>query len=100
MGDVTISAVWLWVLGAASALSVLKNAWDIIKRWGKGDLTKHMSEVDRQIEADRKRLDALEKGQAITMRALLALINHEIDGNNIEGMKTMRTEISNYLIER
>lgn len=47
-----------------------------------------------------ERLDKIEEGNAITQRALLALLAHGIDGNDIEAMKQAKAELTNYLIGR
>lgn len=34
------------------------------------------------------------------LKALFHLVNHSIDGNGIEGLKKVRNELSNSIIER
>ena len=34
------------------------------------------------------------------MKALLALLRHGIDGNDVEGMKKVKSELEQYLIDR
>lgn len=86
MGDITVNQMWLWLLGLCSAVAVISKAARILAGLLRG----------RQAA----KIKALEDGQQITMQALLALVNHEIDGNNIQGLKDIRTRISDYLIER
>ena len=50
--------------------------------------------------ADKRKLEALEEGNRVTQRALLALLSHGIDGNDIEGLRKAQTELTNHLIER
>lgn len=52
------------------------------------------------LDADKRRLDALERGNRVTQRALLALLKHGIDGNDVEAMKRAENELQEYLIER
>lgn len=52
------------------------------------------------LDADKRRLDALERGNRVTQRALLALLKHGIDGNDIDAMKRAEGELQEYLIER
>ncbi len=47
---------------------------------------------------DKQRLDAIEQGNHITQKALLALLSHGIDGNDIEPLKSARKELHDYLI--
>lgn len=100
MGEITISTAWGWLLAACAAVVTLAKAWEIVKKWGKGDIAKRLEEADRKLQSDAIRIKGLEDGQAITMRALLAIVNHEIDGNNIEGLKNTRDALQRYLIER
>ena len=52
------------------------------------------------LERDNDRLLEIEKGSRVTPRALLALLKHGIDGNDIEGMKKAEVELQEFLIER
>ena len=47
-----------------------------------------------------ERLDKIEEVNTITQRALLALLAHGIDGNDIEAMRKAKAELTDYLIER
>lgn len=49
---------------------------------------------------DWERLNRIEEGNAITQRALLALLAHGIDGNDIDAMKRAKAELTDYLIKR
>jgi len=49
---------------------------------------------------DKKRLDSLDEGNRATQRALLALLDHGIDGNNIEQMQHAKEALQNHLINR
>lgn len=60
----------------------------------------HLREVDEFLASDKKRLDALEVGNRATSKALLALLDHGIDGNNIKQMQDAKNELQSYLINR
>ena len=45
-------------------------------------------------------MQRLEEGNKITQRALLALLAHGIDGNDVDAMKKAKTDLTNYLIEQ
>lgn len=51
-------------------------------------------------DSDKKRLDALEEGNRVTQQALLALLAHGIDGNDIEAMVEAKKALETYLIRR
>ena len=59
-------------------------------------LAKH----DEMLDADNRRLKAIEGENRIIMKALLALLSHGIDGNDVDGMRLARDELQKYLIER
>jgi len=52
------------------------------------------------LDSDKRRLEALEEGNRVTQRAILALLAHGIDGNDIEAMKSAKEELQNHLINR
>ena len=54
---------------------------------------------DTMLTNDNNRLKNLEEGTNITLKALLALLRHGIDGNDIEGMRKVRDELQQYLID-
>ncbi len=49
---------------------------------------------------DQQRMAAIEAGSRITQKALLALLSHGIDGNDVEAMRAAKAELQEYLIER
>ena len=59
-------------------------------------ITKH----DGYFENDDIRLKNIEAGNRITQKALLALLSHGIDGNDVDGMKHAKEELQHYLIEK
>lgn len=66
-------------------------------------LDKHeewLKKHDALLDNDNKRLKSLEDGNKIIQKALLALLQHGIDGNDIEGMKKVKSELEQYLIDR
>ena len=49
---------------------------------------------------DKLRLDAIEEGSRVTQKAILALLSHGIDGNDVDALKAAKAELQQYLIER
>ena len=47
-----------------------------------------------------KRITDIEKGNKVTQKAILALLEHSIDGNNTDGLKRAKDELSQYLVDR
>lgn len=109
MGD----SIWALILAGASAIVLLAQAAEKI---GKAvqlakapnvkqdqrleKVEKHLEEVDRFLASDKKRLDSLEEGNRATQRALIALLDHGIDGNNIKQMEKAKNDLITNLIDR
>ena len=113
MENLTTAAIWTVVLAVASAIVLLSNAIEkIIKAVqaakapnAKQDerlkaLEDWREEVDGKLNRDNEKFESLDCGNRVTQRALLALLDHGIDGNNIEQMQRAREELHNHLINR
>lgn len=109
----TPETIWTLVLAAASAVVLLSNAVEkIAKAWQaakapnarQDDRLKALEdwkeEVDGKLTHDHERFESLDSGNRVTQRALLALLDHGIDGNNIEQMQHAKEELQNHLINR
>ena len=57
-------------------------------------------EYDSRFNRDKVRLDSMEEGNRVVQKSILALMEHSIDGNNTEGLKKAKEELSQYLISR
>lgn len=55
---------------------------------------------DGILNDNNRRLKNLENGRRIEQRALLALLKHGIDNNNVEAMRASTKEIQDYLISK
>lgn len=75
----------LWFIGACGAIFGAYKVWKayVLKR-------------TKQEEA----IEVLEKNNEMIMATLLALVNHSIDGNGIDGLKTVRSSLEQYLIKK
>ena len=54
----------------------------------------------KKLAKDHERLNALEDSNRIIMRALMAIMSHEINGNDIGKLQSSFEEIQKFLIER
>lgn len=78
---------------AAKAPNVQQNErLDALESWKK--------EVDGKLNRDHERFEHLDSGTRVTQRALLALLDHGIDGNNIGQMQQAKDALQNYLINQ
>lgn len=113
MQNITPSMVLTVVLSAASAFVLIANAIEKIvqakKAWrapnAKQDerldaLENWRAEVDRKLLRDHDHLGTIDEGNRVTQRALLALLDHGIDGNNISQMQHAKEELQEHLINR
>lgn len=55
---------------------------------------------DEFFRKDKERLDTIEEGNRVTQKAILALLSHGIDGNDVEGMKKAKEELQQFLIDK
>ncbi len=113
MDGMAWSDVWALLLAAASAIVLLSSAAEKIIAAIKAakapsvqqdarlsDLESWRRTVDGKLDSDNDRLGAIEDGTRSTQRALLALLDHGIDGNNVKQMQDAKEELVNNLINR
>ena len=113
MGEFTPATAWAAVLAVASAIVLLSNAVEkIVKAWRtakepnvKQDarieaLEKWRKDMEKQHDKDVRHFDAIDASNRVTQLALLALLDHDIDGNNIDQMQHAKEELQTHLINR
>ena len=113
MDSINPTALWAGILAVASAIVLISNAVEkIAKAWSaakapnvKQDerikaLEDWRKEVDDKLNNDKKQLDEIHEGLRASYQAQLALLDHGIDGNNIEQMQHAKEELQNHLINR
>lgn len=90
----------------AGAIALIAKAINMLKAPNKHqderltELEKKTKEHDGMLDNDNRRLKDLEEGKRIEHRALLALLKHGIDNNNIAAMKASTEEIQEYLLSK
>ena len=105
--------MWDKVLAALGAIVLLGNAFDkIIGAWKAAkapnvkqderikELEDWRKEVDKRLEKGSGHFDAIDASNRVTQLALLALLDHGIDGNNIDQMQHAKEELQTHLINR
>lgn len=111
MEHISPDAVWTAILAAASALVLLANAVEkvvLAVRAAKaperkqseriGRLEKDVAGIKDKLAQDKARLDDTEKSTHLTQQALLALLEHGLNGNNTEQMVQAKHDLQSYLI--
>lgn len=65
-----------------------------------GDLEGRVDKIEEFLGSDLKKITALEKENRISQRALLAICESILDGNNKDAVRRSVNEIKEYLIEK
>lgn len=115
MGDATFTLqdMYSLLLAASGCIITVSGAIGVIIKWVQAAkkpnaeqnarldaIEKRLDNHDRMLANDDKRQANLEEGNRVTMEALLALLSHGIDGNDVEGMKKAKREIQDFLISK
>ena len=113
MDKITPAEIMTAILAAASAFVLLSNAVEKIIKAVKAAKAPNQKQderiaaletwkktVDGKLDRDNNRLESIEEGNRATQRALLALLDHGIDGNNIKQMQDAKETLQNHLINR
>ncbi len=113
MINITPEGILAAVLATASAIVLLSNAAEkIVKAYKAAKAPNNQQNerldaleewkriVDSKLNKDNERLADIEEGNRGIQRALLALLDHGIDGNNIKQMQDAKEALQNHLINR
>lgn len=117
MGTLTPGQILLLIIGGALALAgfintvgaAIEKVAKLVKaaKAPNAEQDKRLSELEARqakseeyLRQDKERFEDIEKSNAVTQRAILALLGHGLHGNNVEQMKASQTELQNHLINR
>ena len=113
MEHLTPTLIWTAVLATASAVVLLSNAAEkIVKAWKaakapnvKQDerlsaLEAWKKTVDEKLNRDNDRLEEIKEGLEISQQALLALLDHSLDGNNTKQMQDAKGALYRHLTHK
>ena len=97
--DATIVTIIVAVLGSGLLSTIITTVANARQRKldRKNNVTSKLDEDNRRIKELERQNKTLQETNALLIRSVLAMINHEIDGNNIEGLKAMRKSITDYI---
>lgn len=90
------------ILGFCVLVTSIWAVVKVVKELNKpqDDLKKLVEQHSIALDNDNKRLKALDEDNKMILQALLVIVNHSVDGNGIEGLKSTRQELQDYLIKR
>lgn len=54
---------------------------------------------NKRFETDAEHIEKIEQSNAVTQRALLALLSHGINGSDIDSLKRAKSDLEEYLTE-
>lgn len=111
--NLDVTQIWSIVAWVATAIVLLANAAEKIVRAVKAAkspndkqnerldrLEKWRQDVDRRLTDGNTHFDTIDEGNRVTQKALLALLAHSIDGNNIKDLEEAKHDLENHLINR
>lgn len=55
---------------------------------------------DEKLDNDNRRINRLESDNKQVLLTLLALLQHDIDGNDIDALKRRKKELSEYMVQQ
>ena len=101
------------IITISTALGIIAKAVDKAKSPEReqntrlDNIDKRLDEIDKTIAQfreyftnDDNRFKAIEKSNKVTQSALLALLKHSLNGNDIESLKTAERSLEEYLLEK
>lgn len=119
-GQLSIEEFWAILMGCCSALitiaaavTIVINAFKKLKE-PENVQNQKLKEMDERMKTfedrlkkheeyfnnDNKRLLAIEEGNRVTQKAILALMSHAINGNDIDKLKEAENSLREYLINK
>ena len=106
-----MTEMWPTILAVASAIVLLSNAGEKIVKAVKvakapelkqneeiQDIKERLDKIEREILLDEKQLKDARACNHVITKGVLALLDHGINGNNIDQMKEARQDVEQYLI--
>lgn len=98
----------LWVCGAivsvSAAVAVIIKVVQKAKAPEKTQneridkLEKKVERFEQLFDNDNKRLQKLEEGNRVTQQAILALLSHALNGNDVDSLQKAKAKLEDYLI--
>lgn len=101
-GIITILTLWNMVeqriKSTRMPTSNLEDRVSLLEKKLEFEIKATFVEYDARFGRDKQKIESIEEGNKVTQQAILALLNHAIDGNNEEEMIDARKGLNKYLI--
>ena len=88
------------IKSAKEPTALLENRIKNLELLTSTEYAQRFAAYDAHFKADLTRIERIEEGNRVTQQALLALLNHAIDGNDIARVKKASDDLTEYLVRR
>lgn len=102
----SLPEAWEWLLAAAAALVLISNAIEKIMKAIKAakapneaqdkaikNLDTRLEKVERHLANDNDKIQKMDLEHKAVLKALVALLDHSLDGNNVKQMQDAKKEL-------
>ena len=105
----TLPQAWTWFIAACAAFITLTNAWKALRDVRDASPNSRQNEIlalheerlkliEERLEKGDSRFERIDTGSRVTQKALLALMSHAINGNDVDKLQNAKNELETYLI--
>ena len=90
------------LLAICGAVVLVGNAIKTVGGWLQpvADRDERIERVEDFLTKDKERLDDMEETYKLLLEAISQLIEHEISGNDIDGLRAVHKKLTKWLIDR
>lgn len=87
-----IAMLMMWISKAKAPETAQNERIRSLEEWRK--------EVEDRLETGNSHFDKIDKGNRVTQEALLAIMSHELNGNDTDKLKEAKHNLETFLIEK
>jgi len=90
------------ILSICGGISIIGGAAAIIWKWISPavKLNERVELLEQHDKRDYEELQKIAERDALILEALITMLDSQITGNNIEGLKKTRTKLTEYLVQQ
>ena len=89
------------LLAVLAFIVLVGNVVKTIKEWRTPGLSvaRWRTEMDESMKDNTDRIKKVEDGNKVIMKALIAMMKHELNGNSVDKLQKAMDELNEYLID-
>lgn len=72
---------------------------DTLEKWKEYEFMKWKEKIENRLEVGNSHFKKQDEGNQVTQKALLALIDHSLNGNNVHQLEEAKEQLTNYLTQ-